>query len=61
MPTVVALNLCAAVLVVLRSTVHRVPVYRPMIVNIGLSFAPVLVAVAAAAGLLPVESETAFD
>jgi uncharacterized membrane protein len=49
---VVVLNLYAAVLVWLRSTVYRVKLYRPMLVNIGLSAIPVFGAVLAIAGLL---------
>lgn len=46
------LNAYAAVLVLLRARVWRVPVYRPMLLNIGLSFAPVLAAVVLPVGLL---------
>ncbi|ALJ22296.1 DUF1361 domain-containing protein [Microbacterium sp. No. 7] len=49
---VVLLNVYAGVLIVLRSTVYRVPLYRPMLVNIGLSFLPVVLAAGAIAGLL---------
>ncbi|MDQ1130814.1 DUF1361 domain-containing protein [Microbacterium sp. SORGH_AS_0888] len=48
---VVLLNLYAAVLVWLRSAVYGVRLYRPMLVNIGLSAVPVLAAVLAVAGL----------
>lgn len=49
---VVLLNVYAGVLIVLRSVVYRVPVYRPMLVNIALSFLPVVLAGAAIVGLL---------
>lgn len=49
---VVLLNVYAGVLIVLRSTVYRVPIYRPMLVNIALSFLPVVLAGAAIVGLL---------
>lgn len=42
--SVLLLNAYALVLVRLRAAVYHVPLYRPMILNIGLSFAPVLVA-----------------
>ncbi|WP_431800569.1 DUF1361 domain-containing protein [Microbacterium sp. bgisy203] len=48
---VVLLNLYAATLVLLRSRVYGVTLYRPMITNIGLSFAPVLVVVVFGLGL----------
>jgi len=50
--SVVLLNGYAATLISLRSSVYRVPLYRPMLVNIGLSFAPVLFAFIGIAGLL---------
>lgn len=49
---VVLLNLYAAVLVWLRSAVYGVRLYRPMLVNIGLSAVPVFAAVLAVAGLV---------
>lgn len=49
---VVVLNLYAVVLVWLRSVVYGVRLYRPMLVNIGLSAIPVFAAVVAIAGLL---------
>lgn len=49
---VVVLNLYAALLIWLRSVVYGVPVYRPMLLNICLSFAPVLLAAIAVGGLL---------
>ena len=49
---VVFLNLYAAALVVLRARVWHLPVYRPMLVNIGLSFAPVLAALVLPSGFL---------
>lgn len=48
MPIVLALvcllllNAYAALLIVLRARVYRVPLYRPMLVNVGLSFVPVV-------------------
>lgn len=47
---VVLLNLYAAVLIVLRAKVYGVRVYRPMLLNIGLSFTPVLLSILAIAG-----------
>lgn len=49
---VVLLNLYAIVLIVLRARVYGVEVYRPMLVNIGLSFLPVLLAIVLGIGLL---------
>lgn len=49
---VALLNLYAIVLIVLRARVYGVALYRPMIVNVGLSFLPVLGAILAIAGLL---------
>lgn len=49
---VVFLNLYAAVLVVLRGRVWGVRVYRPMLLNIGLSVAPVVAALVLPLGLL---------
>lgn len=49
---VTLLNLYAAVLIVLRARVYGVKLYRPMLLNIGLSFLPVLLAVVLGAGLL---------
>ncbi len=52
---VVLLNVYALVLVLLRAAVFRVPVYRPMLLNIGLSVAPaavVLVTAASAFGVV---------
>jgi len=48
---VVVMNLYAAVLVWLRAAVYGVTLYRPMLVNIGLSAIPVFAAVLAIAGL----------
>ncbi len=48
------LNLYAAGLVVLRARAWGVPVYRPMLLNIGLSFVPVLLALLVPAGFLGV-------
>lgn len=45
------LNFYAVALVVLRSLVYRTPLYRPMLLNIGLSVAPALI-LAAALGAL---------
>jgi len=59
---VVLLNLYAAILVVLRSRVYGVPLYRPMLLNIGLSFLPVLLALVFGIGLIglvPAISSTA--
>ena len=59
---VVLLNLYAAILVVLRSRVYGVALYRPMLVNIGLSFLPVLLALVFGVGLVgivPAISSTA--
>ena len=47
---VVAMN-CAAALVLLRALIYRRPIYRPMLLNIGLSVAPVLVLAVTLAGL----------
>ncbi len=49
---VVLLNIYAVVLVVLRARVYGVRLYRPMLVNIGLSFLPVLIALLLTAGLI---------
>lgn len=51
---VVLLNIYAAVLIWLRAAVYRVPLYRPMLLNIVLSFVPVVVAVLGVAGLLAI-------
>lgn len=51
---VVLLNLYAAILVLLRSRVYGVALYRPMLVNIGLSFLPVLLVIVFGGGLLAV-------
>ncbi|WP_438854331.1 DUF1361 domain-containing protein [Agromyces sp. M3QZ16-3] len=48
----VALNAYAVVLIVLRARVYGVALYRPMIVNVGLSFLPVVGAVFAFAVLI---------
>ncbi|WP_159500869.1 DUF1361 domain-containing protein [Microbacterium sp. 18062] len=59
---VVLLNVYAAVLVASRSVVYGTRLYRPMLVNIALSFVPVLAAVVAVSGLVflaPVLSEAA--
>ncbi|MBG0718249.1 DUF1361 domain-containing protein [Microbacterium sp. 2C] len=50
--SVVLLNLYAIVLVVLRSRVYGVPLYRPMLVNIALSALPVLLAIVFGLGLI---------
>lgn len=49
---VVLLNLYAALLVWLRARVYGVRLYRPMLLNIGLSAVPVFAAVLAVAGLV---------
>ncbi|WP_308491609.1 DUF1361 domain-containing protein [Microbacterium terrisoli] len=49
---VLLLNVYAAILIWLRAVVYRVPLYRPMLANIVLSFVPVLVALAGILGLL---------
>ncbi len=48
----VLLNVTAAVFIVLRATVYGVRLYRPMLVNIALSFVPVVLAIAGAIGLI---------
>lgn len=48
----VLLNVAAAAFIVLRATVYGVRLYRPMLVNICLSFVPVLLALAGAIGLV---------
>lgn len=48
---VVLLNVTAAVFIGLRAPVYGVRLYRPMLVNIGLSFVPVVLAIAGAIGL----------
>lgn len=53
---VVLLNVYAGLLIVLRATVYGVRLYRPMLVNIGLSFLPVLLAGGAIVGLLAITS-----
>lgn len=50
--SVVLLNVYAGVLVMLRARVYAVTLYRPMLLNIGLSFLPVLLAVLFGAGFL---------
>ncbi|WP_336632795.1 MULTISPECIES: DUF1361 domain-containing protein [unclassified Microbacterium] len=50
--SVVLLNVYAVVLIVLRGRVYGVGIYRPMLLNIGLSFAPVLLAIVFGAGLV---------
>ncbi|MGR2753307.1 DUF1361 domain-containing protein [Agromyces arachidis] len=50
--SVVLLNVYALLLIVLRARVYRVPLYRPMVLNVGLSFLPVIGAVGAFALLL---------
>ena len=42
---IVLLNVYASVLIVLRARVYGVTIYRPMLLNIGLSFLPLLLAV----------------
>lgn len=49
---IVLLNVYAVVLIVLRATVYRVRLYRPMLVNVALSFLPVVGALVGIAGLL---------
>lgn len=49
---VVLLNLYALALVLLRAPVYRTELYRPMVVNIGLSVAPSVVLAIAGGGLL---------
>lgn len=49
---VVLLNVYAIILVLLRSRVYGVALYRPMILNIGLSSVPVLLAIVFGTGLL---------
>ncbi|WEG09768.1 DUF1361 domain-containing protein [Microbacterium horticulturae] len=49
---VILLNVYAAVLIWLRAVVYRVALYRPMLLNIVLSFVPVVVAVLGIIGLL---------
>ena len=50
--SVVLLNLYAVVLVVLRSRVYGVPLYRPMLLNVALSSLPVLLAIVFGLGLI---------
>ncbi|WP_036328766.1 DUF1361 domain-containing protein [Microbacterium sp. B19] len=47
---VLLLDVYAVVLVVLRAVVYRVRLYRPMLLNVGLSFAPVPLSLAAGIG-----------
>lgn len=49
---VVLLNVVAAVFVVLRGAIYRIRVYKPMMVNIGLSGIPLVVALAGVGGTL---------
>ncbi|WP_282837634.1 DUF1361 domain-containing protein [Microbacterium flavum] len=49
---VVLLNINAATLIVLRSRVYGVSLYRPMLLNVVLSFIPVLIAIVGVAGLM---------
>ncbi|MDQ1077002.1 MULTISPECIES: DUF1361 domain-containing protein [Microbacterium] len=49
---VLALNLYAVVLVLLRAAVYRVRLYRPMLLNVGLSFVPVPLSLVAGVGFL---------
>ncbi|GAA3021375.1 DUF1361 domain-containing protein [Microbacterium dextranolyticum] len=49
---VVLLNVYAIVLILLRSRVYGVGLYRPMLLNIALSFLPVLLAIVLGVGLL---------
>ena len=49
---IVLLNVYAVVLIVLRAAVYRVRLYRPMLVNIALSFLPVVGALVGIVGLL---------
>lgn len=51
---VVLLNAYAALLIVLRAKVYGVPLYRPMLVNIGLSLAPVALAFVGLIGFIVV-------
>jgi len=48
---VAVLNIYAAVLIGLRAVVYKVPLYRPMLLNIVLAFVPVVVAVLGVVGL----------
>lgn len=48
---VIVLDVYAVVLVVLRAKVYRVAVYRPMLLNIGLSTLPVVTAIGVVVGL----------
>lgn len=57
---VVLLNLYALILIVARSRVYGRRLYRPMLVNIGLSLAPVVVAVALVIVLLVVGAISAY-
>ncbi|WDG17819.1 DUF1361 domain-containing protein [Microbacterium sp. Clip185] len=49
---VILLNAYAALLILLRAKVYGVPLYRPMLVNIGLSLAPVALAFVGLIGFL---------
>lgn len=49
---VLVLNLYAVALILLRGKLYQVPVYRPMLLNVGLSLAPLVLIVVASAGLL---------
>lgn len=51
---VILLNAYAALLILLRAKVYGVPLYRPMLVNIGLSLAPVALAFIGLIGFLVV-------
>lgn len=53
---VIGLNLYAAVLIVLRGLVFRTRIYRPMLLNIGLSLVPLLVALGLVVGSLVLAS-----
>lgn len=50
----VALNVYALVLVLLRAPVYRTRLYRPMILNIGLSIAPIVALIATILGMVAV-------
>lgn len=49
---VVLLNIAAATLILLRSRVYGVRLYRPMLLNVVLSFLPVLLAIVGVSGLM---------
>lgn len=49
---VLLLNAYAVILILLRSRIYQVPLYRPMLLNVGLSLAPLFLIVAALVALL---------